>query len=50
MKAICSSETSVDFQRTTRGYIQEDGIVHNYRCGNLKSYVGLKDFIPAAPA
>jgi hypothetical protein len=25
MKAICSSETSVDTQRTTRRYIPEDG-------------------------
>jgi hypothetical protein len=25
MKGICSSETSVDFQRTTRRYIPEDG-------------------------
>jgi hypothetical protein len=24
MEAICSSETSVDFQRTVRRYIQED--------------------------
>jgi hypothetical protein len=24
MEAICSSETSVDFQRTTRRYIPED--------------------------
>jgi hypothetical protein len=28
-------ETSVDFQRTTRRYISEDGILHNYE--NLKS-------------
>jgi hypothetical protein len=27
MEAICSSETSVDFQRTTRRYIPEDGTV-----------------------
>jgi hypothetical protein len=25
MEAICFSETSVDFQRTTRSYIPEDG-------------------------
>jgi hypothetical protein len=38
MEAICSSETSVDTQRTTRRYIPEDGTLHNHRCENLKSY------------
>jgi hypothetical protein len=38
MKATCSSETSVHFQRTTRRYIPEDRTLHNYRCENLKSY------------
>jgi hypothetical protein len=38
MDATCSSETSVEFQRTTRLYITEDVTVHNYRCENLKSY------------
>jgi hypothetical protein len=38
MKAICSSETSVDSQRTTWCYIPEDGTLHNHRCQNLKSY------------
>jgi hypothetical protein len=28
MKGICSSETSVDSQRTTRGYIPEDGTLY----------------------
>jgi hypothetical protein len=28
MEAICSSETSVDFQRTTRRYIPEDSTLH----------------------
>jgi hypothetical protein len=32
----CSSETSVDFQRTTRRYISEDSTIHNHRCENLK--------------
>jgi hypothetical protein len=32
------SETSVDFQRTTRHYIPEDGTLHNHRPENLKSY------------
>jgi hypothetical protein len=36
MEATCSTETSVDFQRTTRRYIQED----NDRCENV-SYVDL---------
>jgi hypothetical protein len=30
MEPICSSETSVDFQRTTRGYIPEDSALHKY--------------------
>jgi hypothetical protein len=29
MEAICSSETSVDSQQTTRRYIPEDGTLHN---------------------
>jgi hypothetical protein len=37
IEAICSSETSVDTQRTTRRYIPEDGTLHNHRCENLKS-------------
>jgi hypothetical protein len=36
MEAICSSETSVDFQRTTQRYIPEDITLHNHRCENLK--------------
>jgi hypothetical protein len=28
MEAICSSESSIDFQRTTRRYIPEDGTPH----------------------
>jgi hypothetical protein len=38
MKAICSSETSVDFQRTTRRDIPEDCTLHNPLCQDLKSY------------
>jgi hypothetical protein len=30
MEAICSSETSVDFQRTTRHYIPEHGVLKLY--------------------
>jgi hypothetical protein len=29
MDATCSSETSFDFPRTTRRYIQEDRVLHN---------------------
>jgi hypothetical protein len=32
MEAICSSETSVDTQRTTRRYIPEDGTLHLVLC------------------
>jgi hypothetical protein len=36
MKAICSSETSVDFQRTTRRYIPEDNTLHESRALTLR--------------
>jgi hypothetical protein len=38
MRAICSSETSVDFQRTTRHYIADAKTRHNHHCENLKAY------------
>jgi hypothetical protein len=38
MEAICSSETSVASQQTTRRHIPEDDTLHNHCCGNLKSY------------
>jgi hypothetical protein len=38
MEAICSSETPVEPQRTTRRHIPEDDTLHNHRCENLKSY------------
>jgi hypothetical protein len=38
MEGTCSSETSVDFQRTTQHYIPEARALHNHRCENLKSY------------
>jgi hypothetical protein len=42
VETICSSETSVDCQRTARRYIPEDSsTIHNHRCGNLKSYICL---------
>jgi hypothetical protein len=37
MEAICSSETSFDFQRTTRRDIPEARTLHNHLCENLKS-------------
>jgi hypothetical protein len=37
MEAICSSETSVETQRTTRRHIPEDDTLHNHRRENLKS-------------
>jgi hypothetical protein len=39
MEAICYSEMSVDFQRTTRRYIPEDRTIYNHRCENLKSCI-----------
>jgi hypothetical protein len=41
MEAIFSSETSVDFHRTTRRYIPEDRTLYNHGCENLKSYITL---------
>jgi hypothetical protein len=38
MEAICSSETSVDFQLTTRRYIPDDIALLDHCCENLKSY------------
>jgi hypothetical protein len=38
MEAICSSETSVETQRTTRRHIPEDDTLHNHGCENLKFY------------
>jgi hypothetical protein len=40
MEATCSSETSVDFQRTTSRYIPDYKVLHNHRCENLKAYTG----------
>jgi hypothetical protein len=40
MKAIFSSEMSVDFQRTTRRYFPADRTPYNCRCQKLKSYRG----------
>jgi hypothetical protein len=39
MEAAFSSETSVDFQLTTRRYIPDDGTIQKHRCENLKSYI-----------
>jgi hypothetical protein len=39
MDAICSSETSVDFQRTARRYIPDDSTFQDHSCENLKSYI-----------
>jgi hypothetical protein len=39
MEVTFSSETSDDFQRTTRRYIPEYRTLHNHRCESLKSYI-----------
>jgi hypothetical protein len=44
MEEICSSETSVKTQRTTRRVIPEDDALYNHRCENLKSYIYLNNF------
>jgi hypothetical protein len=53
MEAICSSETSVEFQQTTRRCIPVDRTVHNNRCENLKSYTlteVCRYFLSASPS
>jgi hypothetical protein len=37
MEAACTSETSVDFQRTTRRHIPEDTTLHDHCYEGLKS-------------
>jgi hypothetical protein len=39
LKVTCSSEASVQFNRTTRRYIPEDRTLHRHRWQNLKSIV-----------
>jgi hypothetical protein len=39
MEGMCSSETSVATQQTTRCHIPEDDTLYNHRCENLKSYM-----------
>jgi hypothetical protein len=41
IEAVCSSETSVDFQQAIRRCIPEDSTHHNHHCENLKSYLFL---------
>jgi hypothetical protein len=36
IEAICSSETSVATQQTTRRHIPEDDTLHNHRCEDPK--------------
>jgi hypothetical protein len=45
LEAICSSETSVNVQRTTSCYFPGDRTLHNHRCENLKSYILTDTFI-----
>jgi hypothetical protein len=35
IQAVCTSETSVAFQRATGRYIPEDCTLHNHHCENL---------------
>jgi hypothetical protein len=39
MEAICSSETSVGFQRTIQRKIPEERTLHNHRFEDVKSYM-----------
>jgi hypothetical protein len=44
METTCSSEPSVETQRTTRRHIPEDDTLHNHRCEKLKSYTHNPDW------
>jgi hypothetical protein len=44
MEAIYSSETSVDFQLTTRRYIPEDRHVHLSSCRGTTRKLGVRDY------
>jgi hypothetical protein len=44
VEATCSSETPVDFQRTTRRHLAEDTTLHNHRCDNLRSCIIFSKF------
>jgi hypothetical protein len=43
---IFSSETPIDFQRTTRSYIFGDRTLRNNRCENYKSCILLSSILP----
>jgi hypothetical protein len=47
-EVICSSETSVDFQRITRPYVPEYRILYNHGCENLKSFTIMTHFRPTS--
>jgi hypothetical protein len=42
MEAALFFKLPVDFQRTTRHYVPENGTLHNHSCDNLKSYINHK--------
>jgi hypothetical protein len=39
IEAMCSCETSVETQRTTRRHIPDYDTLHSHRCENFKSYI-----------
>jgi hypothetical protein len=45
MEGQCSSETTVDLQRTIRREIPDERTLHNHRYENLKSYTASLTFI-----
>jgi hypothetical protein len=45
MEVICSSETSVDFQRTTQRNILEGTILHNHLCDNSQILLTLSPWL-----
>jgi hypothetical protein len=49
MEAACSSETSVNFQRTMHRYIPADRTLNNRRCENFKSYIKLCIYFSSFP-
>jgi hypothetical protein len=50
MEATCSSETSVDFQRTTRRYVPEDRTLQYFTLSNELNEINFLEHSPYGEA